>query len=124
MSVHAAHAKVYACEFLHKYYQCCVFLCVCVCAHYVHMRLLFHMLCIHSCGCRILTVRRHVCVCEVCVCMYACAHSNNDAWWTGASFDAMKADKRETGPIRHVALPINPFHRVKPNIIAWGAWGH
>lgn len=32
----------------------------------------------------------------VCVC------SNNGAWWTGAVFDAMKADRRETGPIRHV----------------------
>lgn len=27
---------------------------------------------------------------------------NNGAWWTGASFDAMKADRRETGPIRRV----------------------
>ncbi len=33
----------------------------------------------------------------VCVCV-----SNNGAWWTGASFDAMKADRRETGPIRRV----------------------
>lgn len=32
----------------------------------------------------------------VCVC------SNNGAWWTGASFDSMKADRRETGPIRRV----------------------
>jgi len=33
---------------------------------------------------------------EVCICF------NIGAWLNGASFDTMKADKRETGPRRHV----------------------
>ena len=31
-----------------------------------------------------------------------CVCPNNGAWWTGAFFDAMRADRRETGPIRFV----------------------
>lgn len=31
-----------------------------------------------------------------------CVSSNNAAEWIEASFDTMKADKRETGPSRHV----------------------
>lgn len=38
----------------------------------------------------------------VCVSVCVCVRSYNGAWWTGASFDAMKADRRETGPIRRV----------------------
>lgn len=105
------------------YFWLCFFMCVCVhtvCAAYVHVCLFFHIWTImRTLDLSTESVYRAwpwgVCVC-VCLIMVP----------GGLGLPLMRW--RPTG-VKQVqsgawALPINPFHRVIPNIIAWGAGGH
>lgn len=114
---------LYVCVYLHCQYFCLYF---CMSAlfrlHYVHT---------YNVHCFFLNIGRalhlstefvySVCPWGVCVCMCVLIMAPDGLglplmWWRPTGVKQVQSGAW--------VLPINPFHRVKPNIIAWGAGGH